>query len=209
MKNTYLYLRASTEDQDASRAKATMQTFADDNGLTIVATYTENESGAKLDRPELMRLLTDAVAGSVLLVEQIDRLSRLSESDWLKLRAIIEQKHLIVVSLDLPTALVLLKGASNDFMDSILRAINTMMLDMLAAIARKDYNDRRRRQAEGIEQAKLEGVYKGRPVDVELRAKIQKLLGQGMSQREVAKMLDCARGTVAKVANELKSTSNV
>lgn len=48
-------------------------------------------------------------------------------------------------------------------LERMLAAINDMMLDMLAAIARKDYEDRRRRQAEGIAKAKLAGRYKGRP----------------------------------------------
>jgi DNA invertase Pin-like site-specific DNA recombinase len=46
-------------------------------------------------------------------------------------------------------------------------AINGMLLDMLAAVARKDYVDRRRRQAQGQAKAKAEGRYKGRPEDVE------------------------------------------
>ena len=41
-------------------------------------------------------------------------------------------------------------------------AINAMLLDMLAAVARKDYEDRRRRQAQGIVKAKAEGLYRGR-----------------------------------------------
>jgi hypothetical protein len=36
-------------------------------------------------------------------------------------------------------------------------AVNAMMLDMLAAVARKDYEDRRRRQAQGQAKAKAEG----------------------------------------------------
>ena len=32
-----------------------------------------------------------------------------------------------------------------------------MLLDMLAAVARKDYEDRRRRQLEGIKRARKEG----------------------------------------------------
>jgi DNA invertase Pin-like site-specific DNA recombinase len=40
-----------------------------------------------------------------------------------------------------------------------------MPLDMLAAVARKDYFDRRRRQAQGQAKAKAEGRYKGRPED--------------------------------------------
>jgi DNA invertase Pin-like site-specific DNA recombinase len=31
-------------------------------------------------------------------------------------------------------------------------ALNSMLLDMLAAIARKDYEDRRRRQSQGIQR---------------------------------------------------------
>jgi DNA invertase Pin-like site-specific DNA recombinase len=36
-------------------------------------------------------------------------------------------------------------------------ALNAMMLDVLAAIARKDYGDRRRRQKQGIEKLKAAG----------------------------------------------------
>ena len=46
------YLRASTSEQDATRARAQVEAFAADRGLTIVGTYVENESGAKLARPD-------------------------------------------------------------------------------------------------------------------------------------------------------------
>ena len=45
------YLRASTNERDASRAKAQVEAFAAERGLTIVGTYAENESDAKLARP--------------------------------------------------------------------------------------------------------------------------------------------------------------
>ena len=66
------YLRASTDDQDASRAKDQLQAFAAERGLSVAAWYVENESGAKLSRPELFRLLSDSQAGDVLLIEQVD-----------------------------------------------------------------------------------------------------------------------------------------
>ena len=81
------YLRASTSDQDANRARDQLRSFAAERKLTIAAWYVENESGAKLARPELFRLLADSKPGDVLLVEQVDRLSRLTDSDWRKLRA--------------------------------------------------------------------------------------------------------------------------
>jgi DNA invertase Pin-like site-specific DNA recombinase len=60
---------------------------------------------------------------------------------------------------------MLLSGTKDDFSSRMLGAINGMMLDMLAAIARKDYEDRHRRQAEGQAKAKAEGKYRGRPED--------------------------------------------
>jgi DNA invertase Pin-like site-specific DNA recombinase len=41
----------------------------------------------KLARPELFRLLCDAHPGDILLVEQVDRLSRLTAQDWERLKA--------------------------------------------------------------------------------------------------------------------------
>ncbi len=60
-------------------------------------------------------------------------------------------------------------------------AINSMMLDMLAAVARKDYDDRRRRQAQGIAKAKLAGAYRGRPEDTARHAGIASMLRAGSS----------------------------
>ena len=44
----------------------------------------------------------------------------------------------------------------DDFTSRMFEAVNSMMLDMIAAIARKDYVDRRKRQAQGkfIRQSK-------------------------------------------------------
>lgn len=54
------YLRASTSEQDASRAKDQLKAFAAERGLKVAAWYVENESGTKLARPELFRLLADS-----------------------------------------------------------------------------------------------------------------------------------------------------
>lgn len=58
----------------------------------------------KLDRPELGRLLMDSHHNDILLVEQIDHLTRLSNSDWMTLKKQIEQHELCIVSLDVPTS---------------------------------------------------------------------------------------------------------
>nr|WP_314899112.1 recombinase family protein [uncultured Deefgea sp.] len=197
------YLRASTKEQDASRARLQLDAFADDHNLRIASYYVENESGTKLDRPELMRLLNDASNGDMLLVEQVDRLSRLKNADWLTLRRMIAEKGVRIVALDLPTTHSLLKD-DDSFTAQILASINNMMLDMLAVIARKDYDDRRRRQAEGVAKAKAQGLYAGRPKDAELHRKITSLLAEGKSWSAIQDFLGCGRGTIKRVKDEIQ-----
>lgn len=197
------YLRASTSEQDASRARGALDVFAAERGLRIAARYMENESGAKLDRPELFRLLADSEPGDVLLVEQVDRLSRLSSADWIRLRAEIDAKQVRIVALDLPTSWGLVAPV-DDFSARMFAAVNSMMLDVLAAVARKDYEDRRRRQAEGTARAKAAGLYKGRPENKARNAAIATMLRDGRSWREIMDATGCSRTLLAKLTRDLK-----
>src|SRR5712675_1515138 len=194
------YLRASTDEQDAARAKAQVEAFAADRGMQIASWYVENESGAKLARPELFRLLSDSHPGDVLLVEQVDRLSRLTAADWERLKADLTARRVRVVALDLPTSWTMATNAGDEFTGRMFEAINGMLLDMLAAVARKDYDDRRRRQAQGQAKAMAEGKYKGRPEDTERNAGIASLLAEGRSWGAIQNITGCSRATIAKIA---------
>ncbi len=198
------YLRASTDDQDANRARDQLKTFAAERTLSIAAWYIENESGAKLARPELFRLLADAQPSDILLVEQVDRLSRLTSADWEKLKAELTLRRVRVVALDLPTSWMMATANADEFTGRMFEAINGMLLDVLAAVARKDYDDRRRRQAQGQAKARADGKYKGRPEDTERNAGIASLLGEGRSWSFVQDITGCSRATVAKIATRLK-----
>ena len=81
--------------------------------------------------------------------------------------------------------------------------MNEMMLDVLAAVARKDYDDWRRRQAQGIATAKAAGKYRGRPEDKERNAVVLELLREGKSWAKVMRLAKCSRSTVAKGAKRL------
>ena len=156
------YLRASTSQQDANRAREQVKAFAAEHGLTIAHFYLENESGATLAQPKLFELLEDAAPGDVLFVEQVDRLSRLAEPDWKRLRAELAKREVRVVAIDLPTS-HRLAAPADEFTGRVLGAINDLLLDILAATARKDYLDRHRRAAEGRAKAKAAGDLKGVP----------------------------------------------
>ncbi len=199
------YLRASTKEQDAKRARNELVQFAKEHKHKVAAFYIESESGATLDRPKLMQLIDDAHEGDVILVEQIDRLARLKQADWETLKKMLAEKRLSVVSKELPTSYIALQNEGNtEFMSSILQAINSMLLDMLAAVARKDYEDLRHRQQQGVAKAKAEGKYTGRKVDYEKRKIIASLLNANYSYSEIQKTTNCSRQLIATVSKELK-----
>jgi DNA invertase Pin-like site-specific DNA recombinase len=202
-----IYLRASTIDQNAERARSEIEKFASEKGLIIASTYIENESGTKLDRPELFRLIADCRPGDILLIEQIDRLSRLTEADWRKLRNELDSKEIRVISLDLPTSWILTSG--DDFTRRMFAAVNGMMLDVLAAVARKDYEDRRRRQGQGVAKAKADGKYRGRPENAARNSGIAAMLRAGESWSAIQAATSCSRATVAKISKRPEAKVSV
>lgn len=207
------YLRASTDEQDASRARSQLELFAAEKGHTVASWYTENASGTAEHRSELRRLLNDCQAGDVMLIESVDRLTRLPERQWSTLRDEIRLNDIRVVSLDLPTSHQALQPVApdkgQDVTQWMLRAINEMMLDMMAAIARKDYELRRERQRQGIEKAKAEGRYQGRPRDKKKRKRIADLLTAGWSSRKIADTVNCSTSTVQSVREEMRETGKM
>ncbi|HCK6979081.1 TPA: recombinase family protein [Klebsiella oxytoca] len=200
---THVYLRASTDDQDATRARDTLNQFAQQHQLVNVEHYVENFSGAKLERPQLIRLIAAAKKGDFLLVESIDRLTRLPAAQYEALKARIEKQGLRVVVVDLPTSHDALKSVPGD---RIIELINGLMMDIAAHYAHEDYTKRRQRQAQGIAKAKAENKYKGRPADTNLRSKIESYLTKGgNTYAEIAKLCDCSVGMVAKVKKILET----
>ncbi|ENM5813847.1 recombinase family protein [Shewanella baltica] len=201
------YLRASTKEQNAERARESLIQFVAQHGQRIAAFYIENVSGATLHRPELMRLIAESGESDIVLVEQIDRLARLKQSDWDTLKQKLASKRLAIVSPELPTSwLALQQHSETDFTGAILQAVNAMMLDMLAAVARKDYDDRRRRQSQGIAKAKVDGKYNGRQPDLKRHQHIASLLKTGHSYSDIQDMLGCSRHLIATISKNIGCT---
>lgn len=157
--------------------------------------YVENESGTRLDRPELFRLLADYQQRDILLIEDIDRLSRLSSDDWEKLKNLINQRAIRVVAVNVPTTWQHLSPIQNEFDCRMFGAINDMLLDMLAAIARRDHLQRRERQA--ILKAKADGKYRGRQINKDRYEAINRMLANGISWNVVQKTIGCSRSTIS------------
>ena len=81
----------------------------------------------------------------------------------------------------------------------ISRVLTEFMIDLATAMARDDFETRRKRQAQGIEKAKALGKYQERKPDLKLRENIQLLLNEGKSWSQVQALLGCSRSTIATV----------
>ncbi|BBI69658.1 MULTISPECIES: recombinase family protein [Psychrobacter] len=191
-----IYVRASTKDQDAKRALSELISFSksyeDDH-----AEYVENYSGTKLDRPALTKLLVDANQDDILLVESVDRLSRLSQDDFAILKQRIKDKGLRLVVADLPTTHTINVGMSGE----ILNVVNNMLIDLLATMAKLD-NDKRR---ERIKQGLARSGYKpsGKKPNIAKHKRILELDSQNtMTKDEIAKAVGVGVATVYRVLKE-------
>lgn len=200
------YLRASTNKQDASRAKKQVMQFATDKGLTIDKIYIEHASGATLKRDKLNELLADCNIGDMLIIESIDRLTRLNAQDWQTLKNRIKSLGLLVVVLDIPTTHNIAQNANDETQQRINTALNDMFIDLFATFAQKDYQQRRERQAQGIAKAKAQGKYQGRQPNVKRYQSICKLLDAKHSYREICTLLKCSPNTIKSAIEWRKKT---
>lgn len=199
-----LYLRASTKEQNAERALELLTNFCTEREIEIAEKYIENFSGTKLNRPQLNQLLDDASQGDVLIVESVDRLSRLPLNDWEKLKQIINSKGLRLVVVDLPTTHTLL--SADDLTSSILSIINNMLLDLMATMARLDNDKRIERIRQGQERARSTGkTIGGSSKNLELRKQIVSYLGKSLKAEDIAKIVGCGVATVYRTKKELRT----
>lgn len=206
--NAHLYLRASTKDQDANRAKASLEAFAAEKGLVIAGIYSENISGTKLERPELMRLLAVAQPGECVVCESTDRLSRLSQTDWETLKTTIKAKGLRLVIADLPTSHLM--AVDKGITGQIMEVINNMLLDLMATMARLDQEKRVERIKQGLENKKAadpEWKPAGKAKNSAMWEKVVALMAKhpSMSADQVAKLADCGVATVYRIKREMKA----
>jgi len=191
-----IYVRASTKEQKAERALSDLISFSkryDD----AHAEYIENYSGTKLERPSLNKLLDDANNGDILLVESVDRLSRLSQENFAILKQRIKDKGLRLVVSDLPTTHTISDGMTGE----ILNVVNNMLIDLLATMAKLD-NDKRR---ERIKQGLANSDYKpsGKAANTEKHKRIRELASQNnMTKNEIANAVGVGIATVYRVLKE-------
>lgn len=192
-----VYLRVSTDEQDLTRQEAIV-TGARTAGYYVAAVYREKASGARPDRPQLLRMIADLQPGEVVVAEKIDRISRLPLAEAELLVATIRSKG---ARLAVPGIVDLSELVADNVGVAriVLEAVQDMLLRVALQTARDDYETRRERQREGIEIAKRAGRYTGRKPDLAHHRRIVGLREAGMSIAKTADLAGCSIAQVKRV----------
>ncbi|MBP1806369.1 recombinase family protein [Rubellimicrobium aerolatum] len=174
------YRRVSTEDQNLDRQ---------DLGPTDKL-FEEKLSGkSAADRPALQAMLDYVREDDVVVVHSIDRLAR----DLRDLQAIVQRLNDKGVAITFLSERLTFSADSDD-------PLANLQLQMMGAFSEFERNIIRKRQAEGIAQAKARGVYKGRKPTID-RDKVRSLREQGLSTYQIADQLKISRMSVHRILN--------
>jgi DNA invertase Pin-like site-specific DNA recombinase len=196
----YARVSSASDRQSTDRQVADLRAFAEKEGIEVVGEYEEHGSGAREDRPELLRCVEFLRRGgcSTLLVSEISRLGRTVKGVVNTIDELTKVGVNVYVQ-DINLWTLLPDGSENPMAKVILT-----ILALGAELERKSIACR---LSSGRERAKERGVRMGRPEgskmsDEDLLKKypdVAKKLRKGLSIREVAKLCGRSVSTVQRV----------
>lgn len=206
MKIARIYLRVSTDEQELNR-QINIVNNAKNNGFYIAGIYKEKASGARSDRPELQRMIHDLQCNEVVISENIDRISRLPLNSALDLINSIKKKG---AKLSIPGIVDLSEVSASEqgISKIVLESVQDMLLKIALQISRDEYENRKKRQKEGIEIAKRKGKYHGRVADKLLHKRIVEYRIRGTSIACTAKLNQCSISLVKMIWAKYKKNKN-
>jgi DNA invertase Pin-like site-specific DNA recombinase len=169
------YARVSTDDQPHPMQRAALEAA----GCQRI--FEEKLSGARRDRPELMRLLDQTRAGDLVVVTRLDRFAR-------------STRHLLEIAERLKEAEAGLRSLHEPWADTTSPA-GRMVLTVFAGIAEFD------RTGSGRAAAKARGVRFGRPAKLRADqiALARRLIAEGTSASAAARILNVHVATLYRV----------
>jgi DNA invertase Pin-like site-specific DNA recombinase len=172
------YARVSSNEQDLTIQNERLLNA----GCEIIRL--EKQSGTSLTkREELKTILSFLRSDDILVVTKIDRLAR-SVIDLQNIVGEIKNKNAFLEIIDQPINTSTASGKA--------------FLDMLGVFAEFENNIRRERQMEGIQKAKLKGVYKGRRKSID-PIRVQELLKEGAGATKISEILGISRASVYRL----------
>ena len=190
------YIRTSTIGQNLDRQKQIMK----DNNIELL--FSEQESGKDTNRPILNDMLNSIRTNDEIVIVSLDRLSR-NYKDLKDIIQIIKDKGATLTILDAP---FLNFNTNNPTLDT---AMFDIFLSLLGYISQNEREKILERQRQGIEQAKLRGVYKGRPIKYHAKARnpqdrfiyesVVSMLQDKLPVQSIANHVGIAKSTVYEI----------
>ena len=179
------YARVSTDDQDLRLQRAALKEAG------CRRTFEEKGSGARRDRPELAKLLDQIREEDVVVVTRLDRLAR-------------STKDLLDIAEKLNEAGAGLRSLAEPWADTTSPA-GRMVLTVFAGIAEFERALIHQRTSSGRVAAKARGVRFGRPPKLtsDQIALGGRVVEEGTSVREAAKLLKCHHATLYRALSAL------
>lgn len=208
MEKVVLYCRVSTQVQDYERQVSDLTQFAKKHQWEIAETFTEKISGAKKnnERKELASLLSYARLHYInrVLVTELSRLGR----DTLQVLAAIDMLNKAKVSL-----YIMNYNIETLTPDGKVNPMSQFMITLLAEVARMERRTIKERMASGYNNFRANGGKVGRKTgyrksDEDFRTQYKdvfRLLGKGVSLRDISKATGVSVNTVKRCKNLLKS----
>lgn len=171
------YIRVSTIEQNLDRQLS---------GVELDKVFEDKCSGKDTQRPGLEAMLEYVREGDEINVHDISRLARNLEDLLTMVKTLTGRGIAICFHKENLT----FTGEANPMQE--------LMLSMLGSVYQFERSMIRERQLEGIQQAKAQGKYKGRPTNNQLHDEIKALKAEGLSLRKIAKQCGCALSTVQR-----------
>ena len=149
----YGYIRVSTGDQNTARQFAALQKLE----ISKKNLFVDKQSGKDFERPAYKKLVKKLQEGDLLYIKSIDRLGRNYEEIQEQWRILTKEKKIDIVVLDMS---LLDTRNGKDLLGTF---ISDVVLQILSFVAQNERENIHTRQAEGIAEARANGVKFGRP----------------------------------------------
>ncbi len=177
------YARVSSSGQNEAAQVAILEAKGAEELFVDKASGTSRKG-----RPKLDEAIRYARKGDALVVTRLDRLAR-SVVDLHSIAKELTDKGVDLIATEQSIDTTTPQGR--------------LMFNMLGAIAEFETDLRRERQLEGIEKAKADGKYNGRPVSIDVEG-ILAAHRSGDRPQQIAKRFNIARSSVYRVIATIK-----
>jgi DNA invertase Pin-like site-specific DNA recombinase len=149
--------------------------------------FKEKMSGARSDRPQLLRAIDALGKGDTLLVSKIDRLAR-------------STLHLLTVLEEVKKRGATFKSLGDPWIDTS-SPMGEFMMTVLAGVATLERHLIKARTDAGIQRAREAGVRFGRPgrLTKHQQQKGIEMLEADEPQAEIARIFDCGQATISRL----------